>query len=156
MAVVNLTEEQKNLIERLGVAHEELGLPPAAARIVALLLVSDDYELSFESIHETLNISKSSASTAISLLLTMDRIEYFTRHGERKRYFRVKIANSEEQVNERLGQMLQLSTILREIIDQRPDSTADFNEKLESLIGFLDFIRQELPVLFKRWQARKQ
>lgn len=41
MRELRLTDQQKELIEELGVFHEQTGLQPAAARIISLLLVSD-------------------------------------------------------------------------------------------------------------------
>ena len=91
MAVIKLTTEQKKLIEKIGVYMEHAGSAPVEGRISALLLVSDEPELSFDDIHETLGISKSAASNTINVLLTTNKIDYITKHGDRKRYFRTRL-----------------------------------------------------------------
>src|SRR5688572_5555779 len=100
MSDFKITKAQLELIERMGVVHEKSGIQPAAARILALLLVSNRTELTFDEIQQTVGISKSSASVAINLLLTMNKIEYITKAGDRKRYFRSKIMNWREDMKQ--------------------------------------------------------
>ena len=88
---IKLTDNQKELVESFGVVQEHMGLSPAAARVNALLTISDVIELSFDEIRETLQLSKSATSNAINSLLTMDRIDYKTKPGDRKRYFYSKL-----------------------------------------------------------------
>ena len=88
---VQLSEEQRRLIEKMGVGGEKNGMPPAPARIMALLMVSPETELTFDQVRETLNLSKSATSNAINMLLTTQKIDYITKPGDRKRYFKNKI-----------------------------------------------------------------
>src|ERR1039457_1717695 len=96
MGKVVLSTKQKELIERIGIFFEHQGLPPAVARICGLLLISDRLELTFEEIYTTLNISKSAASNAINLLLNTHKVEYITKPGDRKRYFKMSIDQWED------------------------------------------------------------
>lgn len=96
-----LTAKQRELIEKLGVAHEKSGMQPAPGRILGLLLVSDKTELTFEEIQNSLKISKSSTSASLNLLISLNRIEYITYPGVRKRYFRLKIFNWKEDMKRR-------------------------------------------------------
>ena len=77
-AMVKLTEKQKELIESFGVLQEHMGLTPAAARINSLLTIADENEITFDDIRETLNLSKSATSNALSVLLKMNNIDYKT------------------------------------------------------------------------------
>ena len=43
-----LTETQRDLVERIGVLHDRMGHRPAAGRITGLLLVAPEGELTFE------------------------------------------------------------------------------------------------------------
>ena len=77
-AMVKLTEKQKELIESFGVLQEHMGLTSAAARINSLLTIADENEITFDDIRETLNLSKSATSNALSVLLKMNNIDYKT------------------------------------------------------------------------------
>ncbi|MEI6946753.1 MarR family transcriptional regulator [Paraflavisolibacter sp. H34] len=150
-----LTETKLNMIEELGVLYEQSGLSPACARILALLLVSDTTELTFEEIYETLQMSKSAVSNALNYLLSTDRIEYLTRPGERKRYFRCKIQGLQSAVEKHLSGMDTFNSLLKKVVEQRPAETVEFNKSLLEVIDLLDFMKQELPLLFEKWKARK-
>lgn len=83
-------EEKMQLIEKLGILLEEdIKLSPIAARIYALLIVSDYDGLTFEEIRSFIDISKSSMSININLLLQLDYISSYTKTGIRKRYFKL-------------------------------------------------------------------
>ncbi len=151
-----VTEKQRLLIEQLGVFHEHEGFHPAGARIMALLLIADRNELTFDEIKDTLNISKSATSTAINLLINTKRIEYFTNPGERKRYFRATIVNWKNHMKEKLEGIIKMSSIMEEIIRQRPASTPEFNAGLEEIHGFMTFFHKEIPLLIERWKTTKK
>lgn len=153
---VQLSEKKLSLIEELGIHFEQSGMQPAASRILALLMVSDRNELTFEEIYETLNISKSAASNAINLLLNTYRIEYTTRSGERKRYFRCKIKSLKEDIQRAVLNMEVFNSLLKKIVAERSTETKDFNESLGDLIAFLEFMKVELPLLFEKWERQKQ
>ena len=139
----------------VGVLVEQGGIQPAAARILSLLIVSDKTELTFEEIYETLNMSKSAASNAINFLISTDRVEYITQPGERRRYFRCKLKSIKDNVQKSLAGMDAVNIVLKKVLDQRPVGTKEFNTNLEELTQFMDFMKQELPVLIQKWEAQK-
>lgn len=151
-----LTNQQKELVEKLGVLHERSGFSPASARIVALLLVADKNELTFDEIREALQLSKSATSNALNLLLASTKIEYVTRPGDRKRYFRSRLTEWQDGLNRMSAGMEEHRTVLQAILHQRPAETKAFNEKLHELIGFLGFVQTKLPEIFKQWEAQKK
>lgn len=153
---VQLSDKKLRLIEELGVLYEQSGMQPAAARILALLTVSDRYELSFEEIYETLNISKSAASNAINFLLSTDRLEYITKSGERKRYFRIKPNSLKEGVQRSLTSMNAINILLKQALEQRTKLTKEFNASLSEVTQFLDFLQKELPLVVEKWENRKK
>ena len=155
MPQIKLTDRQKELVEKAGVIFEKDGLSPAAARTMSLLMVSDDTELTFEAIYETLNMSKSAASNAINLLLMARRIEYITKPGDRKRYFRTRMVldNIFEEVFKDMDSEV---AVYKEILAQRPESTKNFNEGLEDFIGFMELVKENMPMIFKKWKEGKK
>ena len=153
--ILTLTDKQLKLIEELGVFHEQNGVQPAAARILSLLLVSDKTELTFEEIYETLNLSKSATSNSLNFLINTEKLEYITRPGERKRYFRIKIRSLKEGIQKSLEGINAFNILLKKVVNLRTKSTGEFNSSLEEVAQFLDFIHTELPRLFQKWEARK-
>lgn len=83
------SEQKKQLIEELGLYFEKRhNLPPLAARIYAIMVLSSMEGFSFDELIVITQASKSSVSTNLNLLLQLKFVEFFTKPGERKRYFR--------------------------------------------------------------------
>ena len=151
-----LTQKQKVLIEKIGIATEREGMQPAAARIVGLLYVSDNPELTFDEILNALRISKSAASNALNLLLQTNRIEYTTFSGDRKRYFRIKVANWREGFAKKMEDMTSFSQLLKEVLKERNPETTEFNKNLAELADFLTYINNQLPGLLESWEKARR
>lgn len=152
---MELNQTQKALIEKLGVFQERIGMPPTEARVLALLLVSDEIELTFDEIRETLQVSKSAISNTLNTLLLTNRIEYITKPGDRKRYFRSNLPNWKKNAGEALHRILSINEIMREILAARTDKTPEFNKDLGEIIDFVDFLQKELIVIFHNWNANR-
>lgn len=151
-----LTEKQKELVEKIGIVTEREGMQPAAARIVALLYVADNPELTFEEILSALRISKSAASNALNLLLQTGRIEYTTFSGDRKRYFRLKIANWREGFSKKMEEMTSFSQLLVEVLKERNSETKEFNKNLAELADFMTYVNNQLPGLLANWEKSRK
>jgi DNA-binding transcriptional regulator GbsR (MarR family) len=83
-------EKRKELIEELGIHFEsEYSLAPLSARIFANLVVTEEDGLTFDDCLAKRGASKSSISTSLNLLLQLGMITYFTKSGDRKRYFKI-------------------------------------------------------------------
>lgn len=103
-------ERKEKLVEELGVYLEKTHqLTPLATRLYALLMLCPRSGHSFDEIVELSQASKSSVSTNINLLLNNGSVEYFTKPGERKRYFRlsknylkIRMENYKHQLEEEL------------------------------------------------------
>jgi len=152
---MELSKKQKDLIEKMGVFHEKNGMPPTEARIIALLLISDRIELTFDEIRDFLQISKSAASNSLNNLLNAHRIEYITKHGDRKRYFRSNLPNWKSQASESLQKLLSVNALMKEILKIRTSDTPDFNNDLAEVIDFIDFLQLELSDIYLRWKSEK-
>ncbi|KAA5546646.1 MarR family transcriptional regulator [Adhaeribacter rhizoryzae] len=150
-----LTDKQKTLIEKIGISYESEGLQPVAGRILGLLYVSDNPHLTFDEITEALQISKSATSNGINLLLQMQRIEYITFSGDRRRYFRLKVSNWREEFKHKIEVMAGFNSLMREVLALRTKETPEYNERIKELADFLDYVFQQLPLLLQQWDQEK-
>lgn len=114
---MNIEKEREEIIEMFGNHFEKLyNIPPLAGRILGTLIMDGcKTGLTFESLVEKMRASKSSISTNLNLLLKMEKITYFTKAGDRKKYF--KAAN----LSERLANFLKLIDTEMIIIDKLVD-----------------------------------
>ena len=151
-----LTEKQKVLIEKIGIVTEREGMQPAAARIIGLLYVADNPELTFDEILNALRISKSAASNALNLLLQTGRIEYTTFSGDRKRYFRLKVSDWREGFSKKMEDMTSFSQLLKEVLKERNPETKEFNKSLGELADFMSYVNTQMPGLLENWEKSRK
>lgn len=151
---INLTEKQKELIEKFGVAQEKSGLAPASARVNALLIVSDDIELTFDDIKDSLHLSKSAVSNAINNLLTTKRIGYKTKPGDRKRYFYSTLDHWNSSFRDTISSIDEYINSLKEIMENRTPETKDFNHKITDFTEFLENFRKKSLAAIDDWETK--
>ncbi len=105
MTEEELLARRAQLIERLGVYVEKKEqLAPVASRIYATLVTLCDKGMTFEQLVESLGASKSTVWTHLNLLESTERIEYFTKSGDRKRYYRPAANRLKQFIDEKIAQ----------------------------------------------------
>jgi DNA-binding transcriptional regulator GbsR (MarR family) len=154
MTNVQLTQEQRELIERMGVFYEQHGIPPMEGRIMSLLIVCDEPELTFDQIRELLGISKSTTSSALNTLLITKRVIYRTKPGDRKRYFASNILQWQESFTENFQKFFEVIKIMKEALNQRTSKTPEFNRQMAEFIEFTEYISVEFPRIYLEWTKR--
>lgn len=76
------------LIEKLGVHIEHTeSLAPVASRVLATLIITGQKGTTFEELVTDICASKSTISTHLTHLQAIKRVDYFTKQGDRKKYF---------------------------------------------------------------------
>jgi len=146
-----LSQKQIELIEKIGIYFEQ-GMPPASARILALLIVGEREAFSFENIRESLNLSKSATSNGINFLLSFKKIEYFTKSGERKRYFKWSPTNTINHFKEGIENVLGLSVLFEATLKQKKNKDSFNTKMLGELTDLMNFLHNEMPAIYKKWE----
>lgn len=83
-----ICDKKSELVERLGVHIENTEhLAPVAARILAYIILTGRGGTTFEDLVFRLCASKSTISTHLHHLQDLSKIKYFTKVGDRKKYF---------------------------------------------------------------------
>lgn len=142
-----MTEKEK-LVENMGVHFERLfNLPPLAARIYILLLLSNRDGLSFEEIRGFTDASKSSVSANINLLLQGERINFLTKPGDRKRYFKPSPQFLSLRIKESLGLLQKEAEIVNQILHYNTQNEVNgfskIQPKLEKYAEHLQEVQQK-------------
>jgi DNA-binding transcriptional regulator GbsR (MarR family) len=148
---LTLTEAEQDLIERIGVLHDELGHSPAPGRVVGLLLVSPRPSLTFDEIRNALGLSKSSTSAALNLLMRIGSVEYETRPGERKRYFRKSYRDWEAALLQRIDKFLSLRELLREAHELHQGNPERSGQEIPRMIAFFELLEETVHEAYRRW-----
>lgn len=147
MEEVERIKKQKELIEQIGRENEREGFQPVPARILGLLMVMDKEEYTFEEIVDEMQISKSSASTALKNLEIRGIIEYITYPGDRKRYFRFVSGEIDGLINEMENKLKRNLIIINQIIDLKKDPNSRNSNFLRTISKGMEFFIKNLDEL---------
>lgn len=145
---MDLEIKKKNLIEELGVHLEKDNLAPLAARILATLILSGKKGVTFDELVCNLKAGKSTISTHLDHLQTTNRVTYFTKTGDRKRYFVIDpnlILNVMDEMLNKWENEKKLHLKIREYKQQcnkKAEETGEFQFDLEFQDDFLTFLEE--------------
>ncbi|MGJ8548678.1 transcriptional regulator [Winogradskyella undariae] len=144
----NICKEKMALVEKLGVHLETREqLAPVAARILSFIILTGKKGVTFEDMVKILCASKSTISTHLNHLQDLNKIVYFTKTGDRKKYFIINkdsilqhIDNMVDEWNDIKGLHLEIRSY-KETINEK--AKADNEEKFDlnfhnDYIEFLD------------------
>ncbi len=144
---MNSTEKIKcELVEKLGIFLEKKEqMAPVAARIFSYVILTGKQGTTFEDLVSNLCASKSTISTHLNHLQDLKKLSYFTKIGDRKKYF---IINSDTML-QGINSMIEEWKNERELHMEIKDYKEEVNKALEeenkfelgyhdSFIGFLD------------------
>ena len=106
----------QTLFEDMSTQYMEMfHFPPLTANIFTFLMFDLEHEgTTFEDILEATCASKSSVSNTLNRLLQSNHIEYYSKLGERKRYYRINKAIFNVQFRDTIRQLKKHKEILEE------------------------------------------
>lgn len=142
-------KKKERLIEKMGVHLEtKEQLAPLAARILSYLVLKGRKGETFENLVADLNASKSTIFTHLTTLQASHRITYYTKTGDRKKYFILSpnalilaMDNMIENWKEEREIHLEISKYKEEINQDLPEDSEDRFD-LEFHSDYLDYLEQ--------------
>ncbi|TYP98152.1 DNA-binding transcriptional regulator GbsR (MarR family) [Tenacibaculum adriaticum] len=111
-----ICKQKQNLVERLGVLLENKEqLAPVAARILSYIILTGKVGTTFEDLVTHLCASKSTISTHLNHLQNLKKILYFTKPGDRKKYFTINQDNIIQSIDNMMESWLDQKDLHLEI-----------------------------------------
>ena len=121
-------------------------LAPLAARILANLVLKGKKGETFENLVSDLNASKSTIFTHLTTLQASHRITYYTKPGDRKKYFILSPNALIRSMDEMLVNWNEERDIHLEIVNYKEDVNKDFPEDSDEKFD-LDFHHEYINYL---------
>lgn len=151
-----ICNEKQDLVERLGVFMEQKEqLAPVAARILSYIVLTGKLGTTFEDLVRDLCASKSTISTHLNHLADLKRIVYFTRPGDRKKYYTINEDSIVQSIDTMMDSWMEQKELHQEIkvyknkmnsqaIEGNPKFNLDFHD---NYIQFLEEVTQSVSTL---------
>ena len=148
-------KRQKELVEAMGRVYDKEGFQPIAGRILGLLTIMDKEQFTFDEIVEELQISKSSASNALHMLEIRDIIEYVTKSGDRKRYFRMKKLDKFSLIDDHISKLKKTNDFLQNVLELKANKNSENSLFILDMVDILNFFLDKFEELKKEYKARE-
>lgn len=154
-----MRNDKEDLVERLGVFMEQKEqLAPVAVRILSYIILTGKAGTTFDDLVRDLCASKSTISTHLNHLADLKRILYFTKTGDRKKYYTINedsIIQSIDAMTESWILQKELHLEIREYKEKtnqlKNDYTSKFNLDFhDTYIEFLDEVTKAVSTLKSR------
>ncbi|WP_040279734.1 GbsR/MarR family transcriptional regulator [Psychroserpens damuponensis] len=111
-----ICKQKMSLVEKLGVHLEKREqLAPVAARILAYIILTGKKGTTFEEMVTVLCASKSTISTHLNHLQDLNKIQYFTKTGDRKKYFVINKDSVLHHINEMIKEWEEVANLHKEM-----------------------------------------
>ncbi|WP_317191976.1 transcriptional regulator [Tamlana sp. s12] len=143
----NVCKDKMILVEKFGVFLEKREqLAPVAARIFAYIVLTGKSGTTFDNLVQVLCASKSTISTNLNHLQDLKKIEYFTKTGDRKKYFKVNDNSILQKIDEMIFNWTEEREIHTELMNYKKTinalDTVPHEEKFDLTIhnDFVHFI----------------
>lgn len=149
---------KNELIEKLGIHIEQSEqIAPVAARIIATLILTGKKGITFEELVTNLCASKSTVFTHLTHLQSIKRINYFTKPGDRKKYFVITTTGIIQKMNEMMENWKKEKELHLEIMQYKIESNvhsesendAEDTFDLEFHKDYLSFLEQANESILK-------
>ncbi|MBJ7880938.1 GbsR/MarR family transcriptional regulator [Gelidibacter salicanalis] len=147
---------KQDLVERLGVFMEQKEqLAPVAARILSYIVLTGKIGTTFEDLVTDLCASKSTISTHLNHLADLKKIVYFTKPGDRKKYYTINEDTIVLSIDELMQSWIEQRALHQEIkvyknrinsqtLQENPKFDLDFHD---NYIQFLEEVTQSVSTL---------
>lgn len=150
----NLNKTKSRLVEKLGIHFENRDkLAPVEARILSYIILTGKQGTTFEDLVSNLSASKSTVSTHITHLQDLKKVEYFTKTGDRKKYFVINNDTMLQSITELMDQWAEQKQLHVEIMDFKINANESLDEdtqfNLEFHEGYIDFLDEATQSISK-------
>ncbi|MBR9757564.1 MAG: transcriptional regulator [Algicola sp.] len=137
---MNLIATRKSeLVEKLGIFLEKKEqMAPVAARIFSYIILTGKQGTTFEDLVSNLCASKSTISTHLSHLQDLKKIDYFTKPGDRKKYFTINKHTMIQGISDMVEEWKNEKQLHIEIKAYKEDANKTLEEENQFELGFHD------------------
>jgi DNA-binding transcriptional regulator GbsR (MarR family) len=151
----DIEDRKKDIIERYGLFMEKSEkFAPISARIFSTLLLAERKGATFDDLVNFLGASKSTISTNLQRLSNMKVVDYYTKPGDRKKYFHLSPIGFISFLEEDISKFRAEKTLVKEVIEFKKTANKiidDPNLRFESPENnpFFDYLTSSILSLEK-------
>jgi DNA-binding transcriptional regulator GbsR (MarR family) len=151
-----LDTSRRHFAEDMGIALERAGYPRMAGRIIGILMITTENEVSTEELARVLGASRGSLSTMTRMLVDQRLIERAGKPGDRRDYFRIRSGAWTAFLRTRLQEVTSFHLMVENGLHIVSSKEHAPYTRLQQLHEFYEFFQKEFEAMLDRWEHRKR
>ncbi len=151
-----LDTARRHFAEDMGIALERAGFPRMAGRIIGILMITSDNDVSTDELARMLGASRGSLSTMTRMLIDQRIIERVGKPGERRDYFRIRAGAWTEFLRTRLREITSFHHMVENGLEMVSNRDHAAYARLQGLHEFYEFFQKEFEAMLELWEHRKK
>jgi DNA-binding transcriptional regulator GbsR (MarR family) len=155
-AYLSTKEEQLRYVEELALFFEQTGLSRALGRVLGWLLICDPPQQTMDDLVTSLQISKSSVSTATRQLIQAGLIERISLPGERRDFYRIGDGVWIKAMQARMAQVTALRQLAEKGLSLLAQAEPERRLRLQEMWDTYAFFEEAMPRLLAQWEAERK
>jgi DNA-binding transcriptional regulator GbsR (MarR family) len=150
---VDLTRDQWQFIDDFAAQWERVGANVTQGRVLALLYVAPQGEMTASDLVETLGISRGAVSQITRQLIQLRMVQRVSRAGDRRDWFRVAPNPFGEAARSERAQIQTFIDLFRRGLQIHAASPPEHTRALTNSIAFLQAYEAALGTFLASWRA---
>ncbi|MEM7180818.1 MAG: hypothetical protein AAF518_07890 [Spirochaetota bacterium] len=148
---MKINEDLLKFIDKMGQFYEDMGIPRIGGRMLGLMLIAEG-PISTTDIEEILQVSRSSISTNIRMLIISGLAEQVSISGDRKDYFTFAENAWEKAILVRQNKLPPLEEITQEgIVSLQKHGQS--SKKLEEMMDWIQLDKKYSELILEEWRT---
>lgn len=148
---MELNDEIRAFIEKLGLMWERMGATRTAGRMVGLLLVANK-PLSLNEMADLLHVSKASMSTNARMAEQVGMARRVSLPGDRRDYYEITPGSFEQMLSYRIRAIQEFVHLADDGLSALDEEDATARRRLERMKDFYQFFIGELEAALDHWR----
>jgi DNA-binding transcriptional regulator GbsR (MarR family) len=151
---MQLTHEERDFVEQMGLIWERLGGTRTSGRVHGLLMIADK-PLSLNEITALLQVSKASISTNARVCEQLGLAQRVSVPGDRRDYYEASPGSFERAITIRLQVAQELIRLARHGLTAIDEANLAARTRLTEMRDFYEFAIAETNEMVARWRAEQ-
>lgn len=150
-----VVDSRRNAGEQLALVLTDYGMQRMNARLLAVLLVTEEETLTQAQLAEELGAAAGSVSGAVKAALGVGLVERVPVSGSRREHYRLRADAWARLFTRQNSAVEELLAAARKTMDH-VESDGRAYRRLADMNDFYEYLLGELPTLLDRWRATRQ
>lgn len=146
----------RQYIEHISLLLADWGFPRMSARVLFVLMGSEERTLTAAELAERLDVSPAAISSSLKYLIHLNMVKREPVPGSRRDHYRLVDDSWYEVTTTKMTFLKVLADATEQGVDAAGGPTTVAGQRLQNMRDFYLFVQETMPEILEKWAANKQ